>query len=546
MKKVSPDASPSTPALVNRMIAIEQLSPNPYNARKSVDQNKLIELRDSILKHGIIVPLIVRPDADGFEIIGGWRRYSAAKLGKIQELPCQIRELNDSDAYEIMIIENLHREEIHPLDEARAFKYLLKEQKLEDIARKINKSESYVSKRLVLNKLIKAGEDAFYAGHIHLGQAFLISRQAPIDQERIMKDNWETYPERHFSNETKLRQWIFNNLFLDLKNAPFSLEDPELNPQMGPCITCLFRTKNVLELFEDVGGKDRCTVPGCFKIKTDVNLKNVQVKMKAEHGQVLAGTSTYREGSVKVGGKEVEVVKKGPDTIPVVISKVDAYSRDEKKKIGKVVYISKEYNKPEVKEQQVSKNDNSAVHDKQEALRVHLIRLIIDLFKGKVSPTTIKNADLLKIYFIERLFDGGKNGLASVENTLSVLCLYYGIVPMHEHESWQEYNSRFDALDHSETQNHLATVVEKLDCIPAAHLFVIVMALNDFDSYGDVNNKSVLWEVCNQMGLDIAGEKKTFSKNYDKFLSERKQALKNPKPIGEVIDEIKKSKGKTK
>ena len=543
MKKVSPDVSPSTPTLImSQMIAMDLLTPNPYNARKQVDKIKILELKDSLLKLGVLVPLIVRPLGDKFEIIAGWRRYTAGKIGKLPELPCQVRDLSDADAYEIMIIENLHREEIHPLDEAKAFKYLLKEQKIEDVSTKIGKSISYVTKRLQLNKLIKAGEDAYYAGDIHLAQAFLICRHAPADQERIMKENWETYPERHFKSETALKQWIYNNLFLDMKTAPFDLLDAELDPKMGSCDTCAFRSKNSLELFEDISGKDRCTVPSCFKTKTDAHLKQVQAKMKAEHGQVLAGAATWREGAVKIGGKEVQIVKKGPDTIPVVISKVDAYSKDEKKNIGKVVYISKDYNKPEVKEQEVSKNDNRAVPDKQEALRVHLIRLIIDLFtKGKVSAATIKNADLLKTYFIEGLFDGG---YSDIETNLSVLCLYYGLMPMQEHESWQEYNSRFDALDHADTQKHLATVVERLDGIPASHLLVIVMALNDFDSYGDVNNKSVLWTVCDQMGLDIAGEKKTFSKNYDKFLSERKQAIKNPKPIGEVIDEIKKSKGK--
>jgi ParB/RepB/Spo0J family partition protein len=543
MKKLKQDVDPSTPAIVmNVMIALDKLKPNSYNARKSVDKNKISELKDSILKHGIIVPLIVRPlpDSDDFEIIGGWRRYSAAVLAKINELPCQVRDLNDSDAYEIMIIENLHREEIHPLDEARAFKFLLKEQKLEDIARKINKSESYVSKRLVLNKLIKSAEDAFYSGQIHLGQAFLISRQAPIDQERIMKENWETFPERHFSNETKLRQWIFNNLFLDLKNAPFDLDDSELNPKMGTCTTCQFRTKNVMELFEDVSGKDRCTVPSCFKIKTDVNLKNVQVKMKEEHGQVLAGATTWRDGAVKVGGKEVPVVKKGPDTIPVVISKVDNYSKEEKKNIGKVVYINKDYNKPVEEEVKPDKNVKNNVNQKQQAFRIHLFIQILKIVNTPKSVSVARNADKVKEIFIEEMLRDGSIG--DFGDAMPVLCDYYEVHTREPFESWEEFINEWDKLAFKMQQTYLKDVQDKLVGLSPSLLITLFMAADNVGRFGDVDKKTTFWKICATMEMNVAVEKSNFSKIYDKWLADRNAALKNVKSVGDVVKEVKKSK----
>ena len=118
---------------------ISLIKPNPNQPRKTFDPDALMELRDSILSQGIIQPLLVEEIADNvFVIVAGERRYRAAKLAGLKTVPCIIRSFSDLQRMEVSLIENIQRENLNPVEEARAFSYLLTQSgiKQEELAKR--------------------------------------------------------------------------------------------------------------------------------------------------------------------------------------------------------------------------------------------------------------------------------------------------------------------------------------------------------------------------------------------------------------------------
>ena len=108
-------------------ISVESISPNPYQPRKTFDKEKLKELSESIKKHGIIQPLIVRTKGMNYELVAGERRLRAARLAKLQTVPVLIREYDDKQMRELSLVENIQRHDLNPLEEAKAIQELMKQ-----------------------------------------------------------------------------------------------------------------------------------------------------------------------------------------------------------------------------------------------------------------------------------------------------------------------------------------------------------------------------------------------------------------------------------
>ncbi len=136
-------------------IPIKNLREGKFQPRKKITPESLKDLINSIKEKGIIEPLIVRPVDEGYEIIAGHRRFLAAKEIGLKDVPCIIKEVNDGEAAEISIIENIQRENLNPIEEALAIKKLIEEFRLthEEVAKKIGKSRVYVTNILRLLKL---------------------------------------------------------------------------------------------------------------------------------------------------------------------------------------------------------------------------------------------------------------------------------------------------------------------------------------------------------------------------------------------------------
>src|SRR3977135_3238121 len=141
-----------------RKVPIEFLKPNPRNPRRDFADTELGELASSVKQHGVIQPIVVRPvkgAQDRFEIIAGERRWRAAQLAGLHEVPIMPLDVSDSDALELAIIENVQRGDLHAMEEAQGYHALADEFKRtqEDIARIVGKSRSHVANMMRLTNL---------------------------------------------------------------------------------------------------------------------------------------------------------------------------------------------------------------------------------------------------------------------------------------------------------------------------------------------------------------------------------------------------------
>lgn len=159
-----------------RKVPIEFIKANPRNPRRTFTEAELGELSDSIKQHGVIQPIVVRPvkgNADRFEIIAGERRWRAAQRAGLHEVPIVPVEVSDALALEIAIVENVQREDLNPLEEARGYHALATEfsRSQDDIAKIVGKSRSHVANMMRLTKLPDDVQDLIAAGQLSAGHA---------------------------------------------------------------------------------------------------------------------------------------------------------------------------------------------------------------------------------------------------------------------------------------------------------------------------------------------------------------------------------------
>lgn len=137
-----------------RLIDIARIRPNPRQPRKTFDVEALNELAESIREQGLLQPIVVRPEGDGFTIVAGHRRYDACRLIGMEQIPAVIREVGEHEALEQSLIENVQREDINPAEEAQCYRQLMDEHNysIRDMATKVHKSVGYIHGRLELLK----------------------------------------------------------------------------------------------------------------------------------------------------------------------------------------------------------------------------------------------------------------------------------------------------------------------------------------------------------------------------------------------------------
>ncbi len=138
-----------------QMMKISAIEPNREQPRQKFDEDGLLELADSIKQYGVLEPLMVRKNKDYFEIIAGERRWRAAKLAGVKEVPVVVKDYTDQEIIEIGLIENIQRENLNPIEEAMAYKRLLEEfdLKQDEVAERVSKSRTAVTNSMRLLKL---------------------------------------------------------------------------------------------------------------------------------------------------------------------------------------------------------------------------------------------------------------------------------------------------------------------------------------------------------------------------------------------------------
>lgn len=176
--------SPAKSAGSVQSLKLSQIVPAAYQPRQIFEPQALADLAQSIRDKGVLQPLTVRPRGEHFEIVAGERRWRAAGLAGLSEVPVIIRDLSDRDALEIAIVENLQRENLGPLEEARAYQTLLEQgHSQEDIARAVGKGRSTVANALRLLSLPPAALNALERGDISAGHARAVLALPETDRD---------------------------------------------------------------------------------------------------------------------------------------------------------------------------------------------------------------------------------------------------------------------------------------------------------------------------------------------------------------------------
>ena len=155
------------------MVKISKIEPNREQPRRNFEEDALLELADSIKQFGILQPLLVQKKGDFYEIIAGERRWRAAKLAGIKEVPVIVKEYTKQEIVEISIIENIQRENLNPIEEAMAYKRLLTEFKLkqDEVAERVSKSRTAVTNSMRLLKLNEKVQQMIIDDMISTGHA---------------------------------------------------------------------------------------------------------------------------------------------------------------------------------------------------------------------------------------------------------------------------------------------------------------------------------------------------------------------------------------
>ncbi|MGN1166284.1 MAG: ParB/RepB/Spo0J family partition protein [Lachnospiraceae bacterium] len=166
-------------------VKITKVEPNREQPRKNFNEDALQELADSIKEHGILQPILVKDRKDHYEIIAGERRWRAAKLAGLKEVPVIIRDLSDQEIVEIALIENIQREDLNPIEEAQAYKRLLTEFNLkqDEVAERVSKSRTAVTNSMRLLKLCDEVQQMVIDDMISTGHArAILSIDNPEEQ----------------------------------------------------------------------------------------------------------------------------------------------------------------------------------------------------------------------------------------------------------------------------------------------------------------------------------------------------------------------------
>lgn len=169
-------------------IKISDIEPNQYQPRRHFNDESLQELSESIKENGVIQPIIVRKIDYGYQIVAGERRWRAAKLAGLKEIPALVKEFDDQKVMEIALIENLQREDLNPIDEAKAYKSLIEQFNLtqEEISKRVGKSRSAIANSIRLLNLNDKVQEMLMEGKISIGHAKVILAIQDLDKQNFI------------------------------------------------------------------------------------------------------------------------------------------------------------------------------------------------------------------------------------------------------------------------------------------------------------------------------------------------------------------------
>ncbi|WP_049280495.1 ParB/RepB/Spo0J family partition protein [Staphylococcus aureus] len=193
-----------------KQIDISDIKPNPYQPRKTFDENHLNDLADSIKQYGILQPIVLRKTVQGYYIVVGERRFRASKIAGLKYVSAIIKDLTDEDMMELAVIENLQREDLNAIEEAESYQRLMTDLKItqQEVAKRLSKSRPYIANMLRLLHLPKKIADMVKDGRLtsaHGRTLLAIKDEQRMLRlaKRVVKEKWSVrYLENHV-NELK-------------------------------------------------------------------------------------------------------------------------------------------------------------------------------------------------------------------------------------------------------------------------------------------------------------------------------------------------------
>ena len=221
-------------------IPLSDLRANPYQPRKNFDEEALNELSESIREHGVFQPIIVKKSIKGYEIIAGERRVRASKMAGKTTIPAIIKDFSDDEMMQIALLENLQRENLTAIEEAKAYKSIIESLNItqDELAKKVGKSRSHITNILGLLKLPASVQDMVLYNKISMGHARVLSK---LDDKEQIEDLASKIIDEDLSVRT-LESMIYDNKtteevkIKEKKNSEYKYIETYLKEKLGTSV----------------------------------------------------------------------------------------------------------------------------------------------------------------------------------------------------------------------------------------------------------------------------------------------------------------------
>lgn len=326
---VGADAPQAAPA--DSSLALAELVRSKTN-RQIIEDEALLEMAATMKVYGVLQPLLVRrlPAErlqDTFEdeatkhatheIIAGERRFVAARIAGLRNVPVLVKDADNVTSVVMQLIENLHRKDLNPLDEAHGIQLLVDEFELtrDAVADELKKSRTHVMESLRLLKICPEAIAALKAGTLNRSVALLVAqRPTPALQVEFTRKVLTGGPDGGPLSYRSAKDLAQRNYMTDLTQAPFALDNAQLLPQVGACTQCPKRTGANPELW-DKAGADVCTDTACFADKKEAHYDALKAEAHAKGRKIITGREARElmptEGATPNGYILLDKTKKG-------------------------------------------------------------------------------------------------------------------------------------------------------------------------------------------------------------------------------------------
>lgn len=243
-------------------IPVSEIRPNPYQPRKTFNDEALNELAESIKNYGVFQPIIVKKGLRGYDLIAGERRLRASKIAGLTKIPAIVKEFTDDEMREISLLENIQRENLTAIELAWAYKGIIDNLDIrqEDLAQKIGKSRSHVTNTLGLLNLPKSVQEMILNGDISMGHARVLSKMDDDDEviklaDRIVHENISVHELEDISKKDDIKKRMPINKRINNNNYNYSQVEDGLRDLLGTNVK--INDKKISIYFENVNDLNR-------------------------------------------------------------------------------------------------------------------------------------------------------------------------------------------------------------------------------------------------------------------------------------------------